>query len=73
MASIGNTSGTLAVLREATQAWVALTDYPDVPHHWLRVLIEMGLRGGMIKLITADRLRPGMYLHDLNCDWMSHP
>ncbi len=27
----------------------------------------------MIKLITADRLQPGMYLHDLNCDWMSHP
>lgn len=27
----------------------------------------------MIKLITVDRLRPGMYLHDLNCDWTSHP
>lgn len=27
----------------------------------------------MIKQITPDQLKPGMYIHDLNCDWMSHP
>ncbi|WP_341646403.1 HD-GYP domain-containing protein [Thauera sp. SDU_THAU2] len=26
----------------------------------------------MIKLIPIDKLRPGMYVHDLNCDWMEH-
>jgi HD-GYP domain-containing protein (c-di-GMP phosphodiesterase class II) len=27
----------------------------------------------MIKQITPEQLAPGMYIHDLNCDWMSHP
>ncbi|MFT3760519.1 HD-GYP domain-containing protein [Thauera sp.] len=26
----------------------------------------------MIKLIPIDTLRPGMYVHDLNCEWMEH-
>ncbi|MFO1321924.1 MAG: HD-GYP domain-containing protein [Burkholderiales bacterium] len=26
-----------------------------------------------IKQIVAEQLKPGMYIHDLNCDWMSHP
>ena len=28
---------------------------------------------GHIKKITTDRLRPGMYVHDLNCGWLDHP
>ncbi|WP_293760730.1 HD-GYP domain-containing protein [uncultured Aquitalea sp.] len=27
----------------------------------------------MIKCIDVSDLRVGMYIHDLNCDWMSHP
>ncbi|WP_018152630.1 HD-GYP domain-containing protein [Leeia oryzae] len=27
----------------------------------------------MIKKINVDQLKPGMFLHDLICDWMSHP
>lgn len=27
----------------------------------------------MIKKIQAGQLQPGMFIHDLNCDWMSHP
>jgi putative nucleotidyltransferase with HDIG domain len=27
----------------------------------------------MIKKVPADRLRTGMYVHDLNCSWMDHP
>lgn len=27
----------------------------------------------MIKKITVDQLRPGMYVHDLNCGWLDHP
>lgn len=27
----------------------------------------------MIKKIPADQLRPGMYIHDLDCGWMDHP
>src|SRR5581483_3654338 len=27
----------------------------------------------MIKKIDIDQLTPGMYVHDLNVDWMSHP
>lgn len=27
----------------------------------------------MIKLVRADQLLPGMYIHDLNCGWMDHP
>src|SRR5574343_507992 len=27
----------------------------------------------MIKQIRADQLKPGMYIHDLNCGWMDHP
>ena len=26
-----------------------------------------------IKKIASDRLRPGMYVHDLNCGWLDHP
>ncbi len=26
----------------------------------------------MIKLIPVGRLRPGMYIHDLNCGWLQH-
>lgn len=26
-----------------------------------------------LKKIAVEQLRPGMYIHDLNCDWMSHP
>lgn len=27
----------------------------------------------MIKKIPIKTLRPGMYIHDLNCGWMEHP
>lgn len=27
----------------------------------------------MIKKITIEQLKPGMYIHDLNCGWMDHP
>ncbi len=27
----------------------------------------------MIKLIPTQELKIGMYVHDLNCDWMAHP
>jgi HD-GYP domain-containing protein (c-di-GMP phosphodiesterase class II) len=27
----------------------------------------------MLKRIDVLQLKPGMYIHDLNCDWMSHP
>ncbi|QKQ27492.1 DUF3391 domain-containing protein [Candidatus Reidiella endopervernicosa] len=27
----------------------------------------------MIKKIPASNLKSGMYIHDLNCGWMSHP
>ena len=27
----------------------------------------------MIKRIRSDQLRPGMFIHDLNCGWMEHP
>ncbi|QPK62806.1 DUF3391 domain-containing protein [Methylomonas sp. LL1] len=27
----------------------------------------------MIKKISVSDLRPGMYIHDLNCSWMNHP
>lgn len=27
----------------------------------------------MIKLIPATKLTPGFYIHDLNCDWWTHP
>lgn len=27
----------------------------------------------MIKRIRSEQLRPGMYIHDLNCGWMDHP
>ncbi|TAK91706.1 MAG: HD-GYP domain-containing protein [Burkholderiaceae bacterium] len=26
-----------------------------------------------IKSIPVSKLKPGMYVHDLNCDWLSHP
>jgi putative nucleotidyltransferase with HDIG domain len=27
----------------------------------------------MIKRVPTDQLQPGMYIHDLNCGWLSHP
>lgn len=27
----------------------------------------------MIKRIRSEQLKPGMYIHDLNCGWMDHP
>ncbi len=27
----------------------------------------------MIKKIAVEQLQPGMYVHDMNCGWMSHP
>ncbi|MFB9244889.1 HD-GYP domain-containing protein [Massilia antarctica] len=27
----------------------------------------------MLKKVDASQLRPGMYIHDLSCDWMTHP
>ncbi|WP_415033635.1 HD-GYP domain-containing protein [Azonexus sp.] len=27
----------------------------------------------MIKKIRVDQLRPGMFIHDLNCGWLDHP
>ena len=27
----------------------------------------------MIKRVATDQLKPGMYIHDLNCGWLSHP
>ncbi|WP_374338941.1 HD-GYP domain-containing protein [Leeia sp.] len=27
----------------------------------------------MLKKITVEQIKPGMYVHDLICDWMSHP
>lgn len=26
-----------------------------------------------IKLISVEQLRPGMFIHDINCSWMDHP
>jgi HD-GYP domain-containing protein (c-di-GMP phosphodiesterase class II) len=28
---------------------------------------------GSIKKISVDELKPGMFIHDLNCGWMDHP
>jgi putative nucleotidyltransferase with HDIG domain len=27
----------------------------------------------MIKTVSIEQLKPGMYIHDLNCGWMEHP
>ncbi|MEW6600553.1 MAG: HD-GYP domain-containing protein [Nitrospirota bacterium] len=27
----------------------------------------------MVKKVKVERLKPGMYIHDLNCSWMDHP
>jgi len=27
----------------------------------------------MIKKISIEQLKPGMYIHDINCSWMDHP
>ncbi len=27
----------------------------------------------MIKKIPIDQIQPGMYVHDLNCNWIDHP
>ncbi|QGZ40625.1 putative nucleotidyltransferase with HDIG domain [Pseudoduganella flava] len=27
----------------------------------------------MLKKIASSQLKPGMYIHDLSCDWMDHP
>ncbi len=27
----------------------------------------------MIKIVNVSQLKPGMYVHDLNCGWMDHP
>ncbi len=27
----------------------------------------------MIKRVSVDQLKPGMYIHDLNCGWLDHP
>ncbi|NHZ77939.1 DUF3391 domain-containing protein [Massilia sp. CCM 8695] len=27
----------------------------------------------MLKKVDASHLKPGMYIHDLSCDWMTHP
>ncbi|CUI06580.1 HD-GYP domain-containing protein [Massilia sp. P8910] len=27
----------------------------------------------MLKKVDASQLKPGMYIHDLSCDWMTHP
>ena len=27
----------------------------------------------MIKQIRTEQLKPGMYIHDLNCGWLDHP
>ena len=27
----------------------------------------------MIKSVSVSKLKPGMYIHDLNCGWMEHP
>jgi putative nucleotidyltransferase with HDIG domain len=27
----------------------------------------------MIKSVSTEQLKPGMYIHDLNCGWMEHP
>ncbi|MBI4681938.1 MAG: HD-GYP domain-containing protein [Nitrospirae bacterium] len=27
----------------------------------------------MVKKIKVDQLKPGMYVHDLNCSWLDHP
>jgi hypothetical protein len=27
----------------------------------------------MIKQIRVEQLKPGMYIHDLNCGWLDHP
>ena len=36
-------------------------------------LIVNAPQTGHIKKISTDRLRPGMYIHDLNCGWLDHP
>jgi HD-GYP domain-containing protein (c-di-GMP phosphodiesterase class II) len=37
------------------------------------VLITLTTSANMIKKIPVERLRPGMFLHNLNAGWMSHP
>ena len=27
----------------------------------------------MLKKVDASQLKVGMYIHDLSCDWMTHP
>jgi DNA-binding MarR family transcriptional regulator len=50
MATNANTTGTLAVLRDAAAAWVDITNYPDVPQHWLRLMVELHMRGGEMQM-----------------------
>jgi hypothetical protein len=26
-----------------------------------------------VKKIPVEQLRPGMYIHDINCSWLDHP
>lgn len=56
MATVSNVVGTLAVLRDVTAAWASMTSYPDVPHHWIRVLIELGMRGGEMPMEEMSRV-----------------
>jgi HD-GYP domain-containing protein (c-di-GMP phosphodiesterase class II) len=44
--------------------------------HWPRRYNNLTIlitESGMIKKIAIEQLKPGMYLHDLNCSWMDHP
>ncbi len=56
MSSTANAVGTLAVLRDVGAAWAQITQYPDVPHHWLRVLVELGIRGGEMPMEEMSKV-----------------
>lgn len=52
--------------------------YREGPHPGARARGTPGARpmttpAGTIKKIAVGQLRPGMYIHDLNCAWMDHP
>jgi putative nucleotidyltransferase with HDIG domain len=32
-----------------------------------------GAKCEMIKKVSVERLKPGMYIHDLDCGWLNHP
>jgi HD-GYP domain-containing protein (c-di-GMP phosphodiesterase class II) len=42
-------------------------------HDWYLSFPFDCLKNKMLKKIDASQLKVGMYIHDLSCDWMTHP